>query len=279
MKTTNLTFLAVAALYIQPTSALAFSTIQTVLSPHIDESSGVLLRTLRTSIPQFSVLPTASTLPPESLREIGGGKSIGRRRKLRNLGSPSDGFTHGRRAALSFISAVITALMVSPTIDAKQQDEESHLGCDASASKMFNLSNRELANIIMRDCQEKRFLFTGDMTRSIYDENARFKDGSDIDGAYSMNAWSRGCKFLFDENESQCSIREDTLSVTSSHVKFRFTSVLQFRHFFRPKVSISGTIVMKRDVDTGLILSYEEKWDRSVGELLETFIKWPMWGR
>ncbi|KAL3910304.1 MAG: hypothetical protein SGARI_002191, partial [Bacillariaceae sp.] len=82
----------------------------------------------------------------------------------------------------------------------------------ASATpKLFNLPNDELAEVIKADCRERQFLCTADMTREIYDDNATFKDGSDIDGSYPMDAWIRGCKLLFDGQKSQCRILEHTL--------------------------------------------------------------------
>lgn len=137
----------------------------------------------------------------------------------------------------------------------------------ASNEKLYNLSNEELAEIIKRDCRERQFLCTADMTRAIYDDAATFKDGSDIDGSYPIDAWIRGCKLLFDASESQCRILEHSLSVTNQQVRFRFAETLTFKTVLRPRVYLTGTVVMKRDPQTGLIVSYEEKWDQDMNEI------------
>jgi hypothetical protein len=278
MKTHCLKFLLVAALNMKSTAALALSTIQTTI-PYFRDEAGIM--NFGITKPPRTSLSTTSTLSTDSSQGRGGGKSIVQQE---NTSSPVDELTQGRRAALSLIAAGLTGLLVgdgSKNDDAKRRGGGAGVMCseDASSNKLHNLSNEEMAEILIRDCREKRSLFTGEMTRSIYDENARFKDGSDIDGSYSINAWIRGCKFLFDENESRCAMLDHTLSVTPNHATFRFTEILQFRAFFRPRVHISGTVVMKRDEGTGLIVSYEEKWDRNVGELLEKFTVWDRWGR
>jgi hypothetical protein len=134
--------------------------------------------------------------------------------------------------------------------------------------KRTDLSNEELAEIILQDGRERQFLFTADFSTSIYDDNATFKDGSDIDGSYPMNAWIRGCKLLFDPKQSQCKILEHTLRVSDHHVRFRFAETLTFNTVLRPRVYLTGTVVMKRDEQSGLIVSYEEKWDQDLNELL-----------
>jgi hypothetical protein len=133
--------------------------------------------------------------------------------------------------------------------------------------KRYNLPNDELADIIKRDCRERQFLFTADMTRAIYDDAATFKDGSDIDGSYPLDAWVRGCKLLFDARRSQCKILEHTLSVTDQKVWFRFTETLTFKTMLQPRVYLTGTVVMKRDPESGLIVTYEEKWDQDMNEI------------
>jgi hypothetical protein len=134
--------------------------------------------------------------------------------------------------------------------------------------KLINLSNEELAEIIKTDCRERQFLYTADMTRAIYDDRATFKDGSDLDGSYPMDAWIRGCQLLFDAKQSRCKILEHTMIVTQQHVSFRFAETLTFRTVLQPRVYLTGTVLMKRDNDTGLIVSYEEKWDQNMNEIV-----------
>jgi hypothetical protein len=135
------------------------------------------------------------------------------------------------------------------------------------STKLYNLPNEELADVIKRDCRERQFLFTADMTRAVYDDAVVFKDGSDIDGSYPLDAWVRGCKLLFDARQSHCKIMEHTLSVTNQQVRFRFAETLTFKAMLQPRVYLTGTVVMKRDPLSGLIVSYEEKWDQDMNEI------------
>ena len=107
------------------------------------------------------------------------------------------------------------------------------------------------------------------MTKGIYDDRATFKDGSDLDGSYPMEAWIRRCKLMFDADQSHCNILEETLTVTRQQVGFRFSEILTFKTILQPKVDLTGTVVMIRDENTGLIVSYEEKWDQTIQEIIQ----------
>lgn len=50
---------------------------------------------------------------------------------------------------------------------------------DASAAKLTGLSPKELAAMVQVDMDQNQFLVTGQLTRSIYDESATFKDEID----------------------------------------------------------------------------------------------------
>lgn len=182
-----------------------------------------------------------------------------------------------RRKMVSLFAMGLTELLVAQQQQAStalaQTDERRSLAPAAAAAvsssskKLYNLSNEDLAAIIKQDCREKQFLYTADMTKAIYDDAATFKDGSGIDGSYPMEAWIRGCNLLFDAGQSQCKILEHTMSVTNQQVWFRFTETLTFRTMWQPRVYLTGTVVMKRDPQTGLIMSYEEQWDQDMNEI------------
>lgn len=137
------------------------------------------------------------------------------------------------------------------------------------AAKFLHVSNQAMADIILSDCRDRQFLYTADLTREIYHDACQFKDGSNLDGSYPLEAWVRGCQFLFDATASHCRILPHTLQVTDRAVSFRFAETLAFntasRH--RPRVHITGTVHMKRDTDTGLVVSYEEDWDQDLKEI------------
>lgn len=136
----------------------------------------------------------------------------------------------------------------------------------ASASeKQTNISNDELKKIILSD-MDKSFLVTADITRSVYDESATFTDEIDV---YTMDKWIKGTKALFIPSGSRLKLEGD-VDVTQSEVSFRFVEDLMFNIPFKPVCSLTGKLVLTRDENTGLIISYREYWDQSVSEVLKT---------
>lgn len=190
-----------------------------------------------------------------------------------------DDYRERRRKFVSMVAMGLTGMLTTPLLrpggwtGVTRRTPDTIPSALKLAPKLKNLSNAALAEIIKMDGRERQFLFTADMTRSVYDESATFKDGSDIDGAYPIDAWVRGCRVLFDAKGSRCKILEPTMSVTSNHVKFRFAEVLQFRAMFRPRVYLTGTVTMRRHPETGLIVHYEEEWDQDLQDLIRG-LKW-----
>ena len=176
------------------------------------------------------------------------------------------------------ITSLVSSISSSLSSSSSTTSKNSNSIVDTSTShdsKLWNLSNEELSDIIVRDGREKQFLFTADLTREIYDESCMFCDGSDLDGSYPIDAWVRGCRFLFDSNESSSRIIEDTLRVSSHRVVFTFEEELQFNmipSFLRRslrRISLTGSVIMDRDPQTGLIVQYQEVWDQSLGQLMK----------
>jgi len=136
-------------------------------------------------------------------------------------------------------------------------------------NKLHHLSNEKLTHILLQDVRQRNSLVTADFTTSIYDDDCRFKDGSNLDGVYPMKPWILGCRMLFRGDRSQAMILEESLSISSRQLSFRFKSDLEFRGPFRPQVSLAGRIVMTRNPHTGLIDSYQEHWDEKVWDVVK----------
>ena len=52
-------------------------------------------------------------------------------------------------------------------------------------------------------------------------------------------------------------------------MRFRFSETLAFNlPLIKPKVPLTGTLVLTRDADSGLITKYLEIWDTGVAETL-----------
>lgn len=138
----------------------------------------------------------------------------------------------------------------------------------AVEDKKVGISNEELAKIIANDVQENQFMVCADITRSVYDESATFTDEIDT---YQMDQWIKGTKRLFVASKSHVDLVPDSLKVTDSDVTFRFTEDLTFNiPLLMPKVYLSGLVELKRDAKSGLITSYQEKWDQDVNTVLRS---------
>jgi hypothetical protein len=135
-------------------------------------------------------------------------------------------------------------------------------------TKQLNLSNEQLAKIVIGDVTERQFMVTGDFTRSIYDEAATFTDEIDT---YEMDPWINGVKRLFIPKGSHIDLLAETLTVSDSVVEFKFAEDLQFNLILlQPTLSLTGRLVLNRDPTTGLITSYREFWDQDINSVLKT---------
>ena len=119
--------------------------------------------------------------------------------------------------------------------------------------------------MVRSDIEQNQFLVTGKLTRDIYDEAATFKDEIDT---YTLDKWIKGTGALFVGSLSHVDIVGD-VEASESEVKFRFSETLAFNlPLVKPKVPLTGELVLTRDATTGLITKYVEIWDTGVWETL-----------
>lgn len=135
----------------------------------------------------------------------------------------------------------------------------------ASALDKLNLSDAQLKDIIKSDILDKQFLVTGDLTSSVYRDTATFTDEIDT---YTKEKWTKGTQKLFVSEKSDVRLVGD-VEVSPEKVEFRFDEDLMFRIPFRPVVSLTGKVVLKRD-EAGFITSYQEFWDQDTISVLKT---------
>mmetsp|Transcript_22061 Transcript_22061/g.32594 ORF Transcript_22061/g.32594 Transcript_22061/m.32594 type:complete len:200 (+) Transcript_22061:107-706(+) len=135
-----------------------------------------------------------------------------------------------------------------------------------TAEKKKNLSNDELRKIVEHDLIDNSFLSTGKLSREIYDESATFTDEIDT---YTLDKWIVGTQRLFVGDKSRVTLVGD-IQVTSDQVELRFDEDLMFNIPFKPVVSLTGKLILKRDPSTGLITSYQEFWDQDVATVLKS---------
>jgi hypothetical protein len=121
-------------------------------------------------------------------------------------------------------------------LDASEVVSPSSNSRQTAQGKLHNLPHNVLAEMIIRDDKEQNcLLLTADFSRSIYEDQATFKDGSNLDISYPMPPWIIGRKLLFNERNSLTELVEESLVVTSSQVSFRFEGDLSFEVPFSPK--------------------------------------------
>jgi hypothetical protein len=137
--------------------------------------------------------------------------------------------------------------------------------CVASTTEKLNLSDAELKQVITDDILKRKFLATGNLTPSIYKPTATFTDEIDT---YKMDQWIKGTQRLFVGEQSTVTLLGDVL-VSPSKVEFRVAEELVFRIPFRPRMSLSTTVVLTRD-DTGYITAYRELWDQDIATVLKS---------
>jgi hypothetical protein len=137
------------------------------------------------------------------------------------------------------------------------------------AETKWNISDEELLQIVKSDLLERQFLVTGNITQSIYLPTATFTDEIDT---YTMDQWMKGTQQLFVGDQSHVRLIDDTLTITPQQIEFRFDEDLMFNllPIFRPVVSLSGKVILTRDIPTGLITSYREFWDQDILTVLKS---------
>jgi hypothetical protein len=139
------------------------------------------------------------------------------------------------------------------------------LSQEARAEEKLTISDAQLKDIVKSDLVDRQFLVTGDLTRSIYTKTATFTDEIDT---YEMDKWIKGIQKLFVSESSEVRLVGD-VEVSPEKVEFRFDVDLMFRIPFHPMVAHSGKVVLKRDLESGLISSYREFWDQDVLSVLK----------
>lgn len=128
-----------------------------------------------------------------------------------------------------------------------------------------NVSDEQIKEVVIADLKDRHFLVTGDLTKSIYRPTATFTDEIDT---YGLDQWQKGTSRLFVAKGSDVRLVGDIL-VSPKKVEFRFDEDLMFNIPFRPVVSLTGKVELKRDAE-GFITRYQEFWDQDVATVLKS---------
>jgi len=176
-------------------------------------------------------------------------------------------------AAVFVTAAAVTATATAARANAADAvvvatDTDTDNAANTNVNKQYNLSDEEIMKIISNDIIENQFLVNGQLTRNIYDEKCTFQDEIDT---YELNKWISGTSKLFDSTRSKVLMVNNSLKPMSNNegIEFRFVEYLCFNiPFVKPIVYLSGTLELKRSITTGLITSYQEKWDQNIYNVL-----------
>jgi hypothetical protein len=168
---------------------------------------------------------------------------------------PKESLLTSRKA---FFKSILATTVALPTFVSAVHAEEEQ------AAK--RISDKELKEIVKSDLLDRQFLATGQLTRAAYKPTATFTDEIDT---YGLEQWIKGTQKLFVGEKSSVRLVGD-VEVTSEKIVFKFDESLCFRIPFRPTVALSGTVILARDPDSGLISSYREIWDQDVATVLKS---------
>jgi hypothetical protein len=85
----------------------------------------------------------------------------------------------GTAALLSTATAAMFRPPLAVAAEAAAGTQTTISDCAPEAQKQCHLSDKELATAILKDIEEKQFMVTADITRSLYQEGATFQDEID----------------------------------------------------------------------------------------------------
>jgi hypothetical protein len=183
--------------------------------------------------------------------------------------SGSNAWSSRREVFLQTSAAAFAAAVVvppTPCAYAVVGTDDSNNNKKKKKEKLVNLSNEELAGKIREDIVDRQFLVTGMLTEELYDDTATFTDEIDT---YTLRQWMEGTSKLFVASKS--TLGYSSLEVSSERATFRFVEDLCFNvPLLFPTVSLSGSVILERNPNTGLITSYREVWDQDVPTVLKS---------
>jgi hypothetical protein len=133
----------------------------------------------------------------------------------------------------------------------------------AEGAKLRGLTDAELKKRLLVDIVEQRFMVTGQVSKELYADSARFTDEIDT---YDLDAFIRGTGLLFDGARSDFKLIGD-LEIKGNVISYKFDEILSFKIPLQPRSRVSGRVELTRGND-GLIESYREFWDQSVPSVL-----------
>ena len=131
------------------------------------------------------------------------------------------------------------------------------------------VSAAQLKQIVTDDFEQRRYLVTGDLTPSVYADDAHFAD-SNNDFGNGLSSWVRGTKALFVSDHSRLALTGPVV-LDEAKRTITFTGWRQFDTFRLPGAPhtpvFTGTTTLTLDPVENLVIDHTEVWDQSPKEI------------
>ena len=131
------------------------------------------------------------------------------------------------------------------------------------------VSTTELVRIVTEDFEQRKYLVTGDLTPSVYADDAHFAD-SNNDFGNGLNSWVRGVKALFVSDRCKLKLT-GPVELDESKRMITFTGWRQVDTFRLPGAPhtpvFTGTTTLTLDPVENLVIDHTEVWDQSPKEI------------
>ena len=130
---------------------------------------------------------------------------------------------------------------------------------DASP-KRKGLPLAEVAKVIEADLRERKYILTGDMTTSVFSDEARFQDPNNaVDG---LSRYKTALSLLFRPEESGLEDVRVTVNQGANTIEADYVAYGTLKLPWRPSIAPwAGHIVYSIDPDSGLVASQVDVWN------------------
>lgn len=132
----------------------------------------------------------------------------------------------------------------------------------------------ELTRIVTADFEERKYLVTGDLTPSVYADDAHFEDSNNEFGK-GLDSWVRGVKALFVSDRCKLAltgpIETDEVKRTITFTGWRQVDV--FRLPGAPHTPVfTGRTTLTLSPTENLVVDHTEVWDQSPKEIVASLV-------
>lgn len=139
--------------------------------------------------------------------------------------------------------------------------------------KKADVSLDELVKIVTEDFVKRRYLVTGDLTKSVYADDCHFAD-SNNDFGNGLDSWVRGVKALFVSDRSKLALT-GPVSLDKAGRKITFEGWRQVDVFRLPGTPhtpvFTGRTVLTLDPLRNIVIDHTETWDQKPSEIKAGF--------